>query len=84
MSKFTKKFADIYAIECLSLVSLPHELFFYNQHTFIKLGRVGMNALRIWNLRIKHLVAVGNFNHNYQLGKQGGTFKGSVHREGFG
>jgi hypothetical protein len=43
-----------------------------------------MNALRIWNLRIKHLVAVGNFNHNYQLGKQGGTFKGSVHREGFG
>jgi hypothetical protein len=29
------------------------------------LGRVGMNALRIWNLRIKHLVAVGNFNHNY-------------------
>jgi hypothetical protein len=45
--------------------------FFYNQLTFIKLGRGGMNALRIWNLRNHHLVAVGNYctvyNHNFYL-----------------
>ncbi len=58
------KFAEMFAIECLSLVSLPNELFFYNQLTFIKLERGGMNALRICN---HHLVAVGNCNHNFQL-----------------